>query len=326
MPGALVTVITPAYDVERFVGGAVRSVLSQSHRELEHLVVDDGSDDGTAAVAAAAAAGDPRFRLLRQENKGSSAARNTGLQAARGRYVAFLDADDEWSPHFLATSLRSLERAGRRTAATYAQTRVMLEGGQVVGLRLQKAGPLDLDQMLSAHNPTHNGSSLLLHADVFEQVGHFDESLRSAVDLDMWLRIMAESDRPLFCGLRRHLVSMRLMRTGSISADRGARYAALDGLLHKYAPRMTRLHPGLAYVKPAIFAFRDGRDDYGRVWANLAWQAGRAAVLRHPHGAALCAWSRTGTGGRAMLRVARDASRSTAYRCLSRTSEVVRRR
>jgi glycosyltransferase involved in cell wall biosynthesis len=88
---ALVSVIIPAYQAERFVAGAVRSALRQTHRTLEVIVVDDGSTDGTAARLATIR--DPRLRVLRQENAGTAAARNAALAEAQGSYVAFLDSD-----------------------------------------------------------------------------------------------------------------------------------------------------------------------------------------------------------------------------------------
>jgi glycosyltransferase involved in cell wall biosynthesis len=92
----LVSVVIPAYNAVATVGDAVASVLEQTVDDLEVLVVDDGSDDGTRAVVEAIA--DPRLHLIRQENAGVCAARNAGIRVARGDYVALLDADDLWLP------------------------------------------------------------------------------------------------------------------------------------------------------------------------------------------------------------------------------------
>lgn len=93
---ALVSVVIPAYNAERYLAAAIHSVLAQSHADLELVVVDDGSADGTASVAAAAAADDQRVRVLTQPNAGVGAARNRGLAATAGEWVGFLDADDIW--------------------------------------------------------------------------------------------------------------------------------------------------------------------------------------------------------------------------------------
>jgi hypothetical protein len=95
------------HDRERYVREAIDSVLGQTFGDLELIVVDDGSTDGTAA--AVAAVGDPRLRYVGQPHRGIGAAMNTGLRAARGRYVARLDSDDVWLPDLLATQVAVLE-------------------------------------------------------------------------------------------------------------------------------------------------------------------------------------------------------------------------
>lgn len=109
-----VSIITPAYNAERVIDAAVASVVAQTFPDFEQLVVDDGSTDATAARVEAWAASDRRVRLLRhQKNAGHpAAARNTALAAARGRYLAFLDADDTWAPVKLARQLATLRATG----------------------------------------------------------------------------------------------------------------------------------------------------------------------------------------------------------------------
>jgi len=104
----LVSVVVPVFDRARVVGDALRSLLVQTWRDLEVVVVDDGSgDDG---VAVAEAFGDPRVRIVRHgANRGIPHARNTGLEAARGRYVAWLDSDDVARPERIATQVGFLE-------------------------------------------------------------------------------------------------------------------------------------------------------------------------------------------------------------------------
>ncbi len=111
----LVSVLTAACDYERYVGDAVRSVLGQHYPHLEHVVVDDGSRDGTADVVAALAATDPRLRLVRGPNGGQTAALNRAWALARGEVVLFLDADDRFHPDKIdrvLAALRAHPRAG----------------------------------------------------------------------------------------------------------------------------------------------------------------------------------------------------------------------
>jgi GT2 family glycosyltransferase len=110
MSPAEVSVIVPAYNRARFIGRTIDCVLGQTYPSARVILVDDGSTDGTADLVEARYAGNPRVQLLRQENRGVSAARNAGLDAATGEYVAFLDSDDLWRPWKLTVQVACLER------------------------------------------------------------------------------------------------------------------------------------------------------------------------------------------------------------------------
>jgi glycosyltransferase involved in cell wall biosynthesis len=106
-----VSIITPVYNAARWLPETLASVRAQTLSDWEHLLVDDGSTDGSQALIEAAATQDKRFRLLRMpRNGGPSAARNLGIQAAGGRFIAFLDADDLWLPEKLKSSIEWMER------------------------------------------------------------------------------------------------------------------------------------------------------------------------------------------------------------------------
>jgi glycosyltransferase involved in cell wall biosynthesis len=320
---ALVAVITPAYNVGPWIGEAIDSVLAQTERRFQYIVVDDGSTDDTADIVRAKAAVDDRIRLVSTANAGSGNARNLGIRESTAPFVAFLDGDDRWHPDFLRSQLEVMERTPSSVGVVYCHTRVMLEGGQVVALRWQPAGACDLDKLLAENNPPHNGSSLLIRRSCFDEVGVFDTSLSSAVDFEMWLRIATRSSTPLFWGNRRYLVDMRLMRTGCISSNRGARFAALDKVLAEYSPQMTRLHPGLAYVRPAVFAYRDGFDDVASAWARQARKAGANQLARNSWGASLLAWDQAGPAGRTRIRATRDGVRKGAYKGVAQALKAV---
>jgi teichuronic acid biosynthesis glycosyltransferase TuaG len=108
-----VSVLLPAYNAEAFLERAIRSVRNQGFTAWEMLIVDDGSVDSTAAIARAEAEGDPRiFAYSSQRNMGAAAARNLALEHARGRYIAFIDADDEWLPQKLEMQVAHLQETG----------------------------------------------------------------------------------------------------------------------------------------------------------------------------------------------------------------------
>jgi hypothetical protein len=110
--GPLICVILPAYNVGHYIQAAIASLKAQTFPDFEALVIDDGSTDDTAEKARAAIGDDPRFRMIRQANKGLSGARNTGLDAATTPYISFLDGDDRYDPQFLEVLLQDLMASG----------------------------------------------------------------------------------------------------------------------------------------------------------------------------------------------------------------------
>ncbi len=123
-----ISVVVPAYNAERFLTRAVDSIRRQTMKNIEILLVDDGSTDGTAALCRSLAAEDSRIRVLTRQNGGAAAARNTGIRAASGQYVCFVDADDYIEPDFC----ENLLDAARRTAAAgdHAPDRFLVQAGR----------------------------------------------------------------------------------------------------------------------------------------------------------------------------------------------------
>lgn len=109
MKSGLVSIITPVYNGERFVGDTIKSVIAQTYPDWEMLIVNDGSKDGSEKIIQSYADKDPRIKYIRQENAGSAAARNNGLKRAEGQYIALLDADDLWEPEFLEEQIKFMK-------------------------------------------------------------------------------------------------------------------------------------------------------------------------------------------------------------------------
>ena len=104
----LVSVIVPVYNVSPYLREALDSVINQTYKELEIIIVDDGSTDGSASIYEEYAASDPRIKLIHQANKGLSGARNTGLEHATGEFVSFIDSDDSISPMFIESLVNAM--------------------------------------------------------------------------------------------------------------------------------------------------------------------------------------------------------------------------
>ena len=179
-----VSVIIPTYDRASTLPRAIDSVLAQTLAPLELIVVDDGSADDTERLVRDRYA---RVRYLKQSNAGVSAARNRGLAAARGSWLAFLDSDDEWRPRKTERQLAALaERPD--VLVCHTGENWMRRGRRVnPGLRHRKHGGWMFRHCLSlcAISP----SSVIIHRDVLSSVGTFDEELPACEDYDLWLRI-----------------------------------------------------------------------------------------------------------------------------------------
>ena len=183
----LVSVIIPTYNRERLLERAIRSVLTQSYRTFEVIVVDDGSTDGTADMVAQS--DDPRLRLLVQDrNMGVAAARNRGMRHAKGRFIAFLDSDDEWAAEKLRLQVELMQRRPDRVGLVY--TGLTLRGSDDPPPVWIPSARGDVFADMLHRNVVHYGtSSTLIRREVIETVGFFDEKLPANEDHDYWTRI-----------------------------------------------------------------------------------------------------------------------------------------
>lgn len=193
-----VSVVIPLYNKASYVLEALRSVQAQTVRNFEIIVVDDGSTDGSANLVEQFA--EPRLRLLRQANTGAGAARNAGIQAAHGHWVAFLDADDTWLPERLDRQLAVLERHRDLVWAASAYATQTLNRSRHPSPRPDDAwwvAPEVLADALAAL--TIGGyiwtGTVMVRRDVLRDLGGFDPALRSGQDLLLWVRLAIEHRR-----------------------------------------------------------------------------------------------------------------------------------
>ena len=182
----LVSAVIPAYNAAAYVREAIKSVLRQSYAPIECLVVDDGSTDETAAIVAAY--GD-RVRVLPQENRGVSVARNRGAREAAGDLLAFLDADDRWLPERMERQMQVLQDRPEIEAVVCA-TEVVDRELEPVGVVRQDPS-IDLhDLLLCRASVVSVSSNLLVRREAFEAVGGFDERLSTSADWAMTFRLL----------------------------------------------------------------------------------------------------------------------------------------
>lgn len=183
-----VSIIIPARDAETTLGETMTSVLAQEFGDIEAIVVDDGSRDGTAGIAAGHAREDGRVRIVTGPGEGAAAARNEGLRHARGDAVLFLDADD-WISRSHIGRLHLALRKGDNAVASYCGYVRVTPRGQAFMPRFPVGLTADPVQELAHRNPFASHSILVLRQRI-DAIGGFDTSLLTCEDWDLWQRLV----------------------------------------------------------------------------------------------------------------------------------------
>lgn len=238
----LVSVIIPTFNRGWTIADAVESVLVQDYRPFELIVVDDGSTDDTEQVLMRYGA---EIRVIRQGNRGVSAARNTGIQHSRGELIAFLDSDDTWRPGKLAVQVAFFRD---RPKTLICQTEeIWIRNGRRMNPKQRhrkQSGMIFYDSLsLCLVSP----SAVMMRRRLFDTIGLFDETLPACEDYDMWLRVSSRYpvfliDTPLIvkrgghgdqlskiAGLDRYRIQalVKILRSGNLTDDQSRASAAM---------------------------------------------------------------------------------------------------
>ena len=185
-----VSVIMPMYNGAQNIKRAINSVLNQDYPNIEVIVVDDASKDNSVEIVESIK--DGRVKLLRHEvNKNGSAARNTGIRASKGEYIAFLDDDDVWFPTKISKQLEYLHSKDGGEWKGVVSSFCIEKKGKRKDIILKKEGDLTKEVLLMEVSMSV-GSNLLIHRDVIEKIGYFDEKYLRHQDLEFLLRYLRE--------------------------------------------------------------------------------------------------------------------------------------
>lgn len=176
----------PCYNAARYVAQAIESVLNQSYQDVELVVVDDGSTDASVSIIERYLS--TQVVLIRQHNQGASVARNNGIQASRGNYLAFLDADDFWHPQFIVRMLEALEGSDAILAYCGWQIVDADETPRPAFIPPEYENERKVVSLLSNASlwPIHG---MLTYRQAVIDAGSFDASLPACEDYDLWLRL-----------------------------------------------------------------------------------------------------------------------------------------
>jgi len=258
-----VSIIIPTYNRSQFVTEAIDSVLAQTYKDYEIIVVDDGSTDNTSEIL------EPyqdKIRYIFQENQGLSAARNTGIKDARGRFIALLDSDDLWLPGKLAKQMAALDKNGD-VAFVYSNFVFIDEVGGFLKVAYKPktvvSGHIFEDVLLCRTAPSYP-STWLLKKECFDEVGLFDTEFKRSEERDIGVRIAKIFK---MYGIAEPLVKIRQIRSvetlGRCSAkdreyyrskflDKLFRESNGEPIIEKNKGRLTAHYyfiAGLAYLK-----------------------------------------------------------------------------
>jgi glycosyltransferase involved in cell wall biosynthesis len=270
-PQPLVSVVIPSYNCGRFLPETLESVFAQTYPNVEIIVVDDGSTDGSGEMLDRFT---DRIRIFRQANQGVSAARNRGIRESHGEFVAFLDADDLWNPEKLAKQLRLFENPAVglvHCAVEYVDEQNRTLGTNFTGRRGRVLRPIAL---LQGTVVLAGGSTAVVRREAFDKVGSFDGDMSTAADWDMWRRVACAYEIDM---IREPLMRYRL-RAGSMHRD--VDVFAHD-LLHGFAslfadPAAAEVHHLRRRAYGAMYLMLSGSYLHAGRWAECLSYAARA--------------------------------------------------
>lgn len=261
------SIITPTRRRPALLARAVRSVARQTFPDYEHLIVDDACDEATGRIVAGF--GDPRIVLRRHDRtRGASAAYNTGIRAARGRFILFLDDDDEYLPTLLEQMHGRFSLAGAGIGFIWtgiAKINDAGEGGQILATQTWPATFASRQQAVLAATSIGNGFGLCVRRGCVDAVGLYDETLTAAVDTDFLFRLAkaygCETIPEVLVYIHQH-GSGQL--TGAGYDD--ARVMAMEQILHRHRAFMER-YPAVRRAQLKAYAgtcYRGGQKKKGR--------------------------------------------------------------
>jgi glycosyltransferase involved in cell wall biosynthesis len=237
----LVSVIIPTHNRARLVARAIESVLNQTYKHLEIIVVDDASTDNTKEVIAGY--DDPRISyLLNERNIKAPASRNRGIKIAKGQYISFLDDDDELLPQKIEKQVSKFLEAKKNVGVVYCgYCFVTADSGDTLNATYPKyKGNVYSEMLLSCLMASH---TLLIKKESFEMAGLFDEDLPSCQDWDMWIRLSKITD---FDFIPEALAKV-YVHGSQISTDLSAKIRARTAILQKYEKELEQNPDILCY-------------------------------------------------------------------------------
>ena len=245
----LISIITPCFSAEKYLLGTYASIKSQSHQNWEWIVVDDRSTDRSWEILYGLQQSDPRIRIFQNEiNSGTAASRNRGIDEARGEFIAFLDADDEWTEEKLERQLGFMISSDEKFSC---HDYFMMSEGGVVFQDVRAPFDIVTDKELRAFNPIATSFVMIKKS----CIGHmrFDPNLRRRQDWVFWHEILKSSTKAVF--LHEMLGKYRKDSANSISKNK-FHMARLQWTIYRGYFKQNVLESVMSLVRYALYAFK----------------------------------------------------------------------
>jgi glycosyltransferase involved in cell wall biosynthesis len=248
-----ISVVMTTYNYGSFVKESINSVLSQTYKDFELIIIDDGSEDGTKKIVSKYTS-DARVKYLYQDNAGQPKAKNRGIRESRGEFIAFLDADDIWMPIKLEKQLALFDES--EVGVVYSRRKwINPDGFEISGdeRKLRRGKILDyifVDNFVCF-------SSSVIRRSYLEQVGFFDESLPMGIDYDLWIRLASVCK---FDFIDEALVKYRTGHS-NLSKNTMKRYECAQKIMQKNLSS-PQIRSSMSWYVPAL-AWADTWSNYG---------------------------------------------------------------
>ncbi|MES2315494.1 MAG: glycosyltransferase [Patescibacteria group bacterium] len=211
----LISIVVPVYNAEKYIGETLHSIVRQTYKNFEVLVVNDGSIDNSADIIKAFADKDSRINLINQVNKGLSGARNTGMAQAKGEYIAIIDSDDLMLPNKIASQYAWLE-SHPEYDITYSNLYYFVDKKDGIYLYSMPHPSGQIYQEILEYGTFINPNTVFFRKKLYEKLGGFEEGMRRTEDLDYWLTLAYNKVGFLY---QPEYLTLYRLRKDSISAD-----------------------------------------------------------------------------------------------------------
>lgn len=259
----------PVYNTERFVGEAVESVLSQTYKSFEFIIIDDGSMDGSLAILRKYAQDDQRIRLVSRPNTGYAVAINEGIDLAQGELLARIDSDDVIEATLFDRQVLRFHQ-NPRLVALGACAMIMDEFGEVFG---QFDVPEDPDEIegfhLSGVSAVHH-PGVMIRMDTVRQVGSYRPEMSPCEDLDLWLRL---GEHGVIANLPQRFIKKRMLETGAVVSGVQKHEELIEQIVADALRRR-----GIQPSGPPKHSQIRNQVDFLRQWAWLALRGGKTTI------------------------------------------------